>query len=384
MPDSSTLPLSPDELLRYARHLTLDEFGVQGQEKLKAARVLLVGAGGLGSPAALYLAAAGVGTLGIVDSDVVDLSNLQRQVLHDTAAVGEAKTQSAERRIRALNPNVQVRAFQDRLSARNAREIIRDFDLVVDGSDNFPTRYLVNDACVLEARPLVYGSILRFEGHLSLLVTPGGPCYRCLFSEPPPAELVPSCADAGVLGVLPGIVGTLQALEAIKWITGMGRGTAGRLVVFDALPLTFREIAVRRDPDCAICGDHPSITGLIDYEAFCGAGRLGGPDAAIEVAPRELAAALRSSSPPFVLDVREPWEVAIAELPGSVAVPLGALARRLAEIPRNRDVVTICHHGGRSLSARELLVRAGFSPVRSLAGGIDAWAAEVDSAMRRY
>jgi len=384
MTDTRLPTLSPDELLRYARHLTLDEFGVAGQERLKAARVLLVGAGGLGSPAALYLAAAGVGTLGIVDSDTVDLSNLQRQVLHDTQGVGEAKTQSAERRIRALNPNVAVRAFPERLSASNAREIIRDFDLVVDGSDNFPTRYLVNDACVLEGRPLVYGSILRFEGHLSLFATPEGPCYRCLFSEPPPAELVPSCADAGVLGVLPGIIGTLQALEAIKWITGMGRGTAGRLVVFDALPLTFREIAVRRDPDCAICGERPSITTLIDYDAFCGASQLGTADQAIEMGPRELAAALRGAAPPVVVDVREDWEVAIARLPGSLTVPLGALARRLAELPRGRHVVTLCHHGSRSLSARELLVRAGFSPVHSLAGGIDAWAEEVDPSMRRY
>jgi molybdopterin/thiamine biosynthesis adenylyltransferase/rhodanese-related sulfurtransferase len=375
---------SSDELLRYARHLTLPGIGIAGQQKLKAARVLLVGAGGLGSPAALYLAAAGVGTLGIVDNDVVDLSNLQRQVLHETPAVGERKTRSASRRVAGINPDVHVETFDTRLSAANAREIIRGFDLVLDGSDNFPTRYLVNDACVLEGKPLVSGSILRFEGQLSLFATPHGPCYRCLFAEPPAADLVPSCADAGVLGVLPGVIGTLQALEAIKWIVGLGRSAAGRLLVFDALELRLREVAVRRDPACVVCGDAPELTELIDYEAFCGAPQFATADAAMEVEPAALARALATAAPPFVLDVREAWEFALGHLPDAHLVPIGDLPARLAELPRHRELVTVCHHGGRSLSARALLIRAGFSPVRSLAGGMDAWAVEIDHEMKRY
>ncbi|HEY3935189.1 MAG TPA: molybdopterin-synthase adenylyltransferase MoeB [Gemmatimonadales bacterium] len=382
MPAASML--SPDELLRYARHLTLAEVGVAGQEKLKAVRVLLIGAGGLGSPAALYLAAAGVGTLGIVDSDVVDTSNLQRQVLHDTLSIGEEKTASARRRLDALNPNVRVELFTERLSSANARAILRNFDIVIDGSDNFPTRYLVNDACVLEQRPLVYGSILRFEGQLSLFVTPGGPCYRCLFSEPPPAELVPSCADAGVLGVLPGIIGTLQALEAIKWIIGIGDSVRGRLLLFDALALSFREIAVHRDPECPACGDHPTVTELIDYEAFCNVGEMRMVDEAAEIGPQELSTRLASASPPFLLDVREDWEFSLARIEGSRLIPLGTLPGRLAELPRDREVVTLCHHGARSLHARALLVRAGFPRVQSLQGGIDAWALEVEPGLQRY
>ncbi|HEY4101136.1 MAG TPA: molybdopterin-synthase adenylyltransferase MoeB [Gemmatimonadales bacterium] len=380
----STPSLSPDELLRYARHLTLAEVGVAGQEKLKGARVLLIGVGGLGSPAALYLAAAGVGTLGIVDSDIVDPSNLQRQVLHDTHSIGEEKTASAHRKLDALNPNVHVELFAERITAANAREIVRQFDVVIDGSDNFPTRYLVNDACVLERRPLVYGSILRFEGQLSLFVTPGGPCYRCLFSEPPPAELVPSCADAGVLGVLPGIIGTLQALEAIKWIVGIGQSARGRLLLFDALALSFREIAVHRDPDCAVCGDHPTVTALIDYEEFCNVGEMRMIDDAAEIGPGELARRMKEPNPPFVLDVREEWEFALAHLEGTRLIPLGLLPGRLAELPRGRDLVTLCHHGTRSLRARDLLIRAGFGRVQSLEGGIDAWAVQVDPALRRY
>ena len=380
MPDFSS-----DELLRYARHLTLAEVGVAGQQKLRDARVLLIGVGGLGSPAALYLAAAGVGTIGIVDHDVVDLSNLQRQVLHDTAAIGEAKTTSATRHLGALNPNVHVVEFNERMTAANARAIVRQFDIVVDGSDNFPTRYLVNDACVFEGKPLVYGSILRFEGQLSLFGVAGGPCYRCLFSEPPPAELVPSCADAGVLGVLPGIIGTLQALETIKWIVGIGDSAAGRLLLFDALQLRFREITVRRDPDCVVCGEHPTVTELIDYDAFCQVGDLATVVADdVEITPRVLARALNDAAAPVVLDVRQPWEYAIASIPGSQLIPLNELPARLAELPRHRSLVTVCHHGARSLGARELLLRAGFPAVRSLAGGVDAWAEDVDPAMRRY
>lgn len=376
--------LTPDQLQRYARHLTLPEFGVSGQQRLAAARVLLVGAGGLGSPAALYLAAAGVGTIGIVDDDLVDVSNLQRQVLHGTAAIGTPKTTSAAERLADLNPEVRVVAHRVRLDRGNAREIVRAYDLVVDGSDNFPTRYLVNDACVLEGKPLIYGSIYRFEGQLSLFNVAGGPCYRCLFAEPPAPELVPSCADAGVLGVLPGIIGTLQALEAIKWITGMGEPTVGRLLLFDALGLRFREIALRRDPACAACGEAPTITELTDYDAFCGVTPAGTAGALQDVEPEALARELAGAVVPVLLDVRDPWEYDLVHLEGSRLVPLAELPERLAELPRDRGLVTICHHGVRSATAAALLRRAGFGRVRSLAGGVDAWAERVDPGMRRY
>lgn len=377
-------PLTPDELMRYARHLTLPEVGVAGQARLREARVLLVGAGGLGSPAALYLAAAGVGTLGIVDADRVDASNLQRQILHDTASIGTPKVLSAKARLEGLNPFVRVEPIADRLTSANARAIVANYDLVLDGSDNFPTRYLVNDACVLEHRPLVYGSIFRFDGQVSVFATPGGPCYRCLFAEPPAPELVPSCVEAGVLGVLPGLVGTMQALEAIKLILGIGAPTAGRLVLVDALKLRLREVAIRRDPACPVCGDAPTITELQDYEAFCGTTLAPATADEAELTPAMLAPALGSADPPVLLDVREPWEFAIAHLPGSRLVPLGALPARLAELPTDREIVTICHHGIRSLTARDLLRRAGFSRVRSLAGGVDAWALAIDPGMRRY
>jgi len=376
--------LSIAELQRYARHLTLPEVGAAGQAKLRRARVLLVGAGGLGSPAGLYLAAAGIGVLGVVDHDVVDASNLQRQILHDTAGIGHGKAESAKARLEALNPFVQVEAISERLTTANAREIIRRFDIVVDGSDNFPTRYLVNDACVLERTPLVYGSIFRFEGQLSLFGTPGGPCYRCLFAEPPAPELIPSCVEAGVLGVLPGIIGTLQALEALKWILGIGESAAGRLVLVDALQLRFQEIAVERDPACAICGDQPILTTLQDYEAFCGVGALVSEASGAEISASALSAALSGVATPFLLDVREPWEFAIAHLPGAILLPLGELPARLMALPRDRELITICHHGLRSLAARSFLVGAGFPRVRSLAGGVDAWATEVDPAMPRY
>jgi adenylyltransferase/sulfurtransferase len=372
-----------DELLRYARHLTLPEVGAAGQARLAAARVLLVGAGGLGSPASLYLAAAGVGTLGIVDADRVDVSNLQRQILHDTAAIGQLKVVSAEQRLRGLNPHVTVEAVAGRLTSTNARGLVRRFDIVVDGSDNFPTRYLVNDACLLEGRPLVYGSIFRFAGQLSLFGTPGGPCYRCLFAEPPAPELVPSCVEAGVLGVLPGIVGTMQALEAIKWILGIGTSAAGRLILIDALALTQREIAVRRDPDCVLCGDHPTLTELIDYDAFCGI-NLGQDGGDGEIEATVLERALTGANPPMIIDVREPWEFEIGHLPGSHLVPLGVLSARLSELPTDRELVTVCHHGTRSATARDLLRRAGYAHVRSLVGGVDAWACDVDEGMVRY
>ena len=330
------------------------------------------------------MAAAGIGTLGIVDADLGDASNLQRQILHDTQGIGTPKTASARRHLTALNPHVAVETFQLRLSSENAREIVRQFDIVVDGSDNFPTRYLVNDACVLERRPLVYGSIFRFEGQLSPFAVPGGPCYRCLFADPPPPELVPSCVEAGVLGVLPGLVGTLQALETIKWVLGLGRSAAGRLILVDALALKVREVAVQKDPECAICGTHPTVTELVDYEAFCGMSPVDTPDTEVTVSPQQLRNALATATPPVVLDVREDWEFAVAHLSGSILVPLGELPGRLREIPTDREVITVCHKGMRSMTARALLRRAGFPRVRSLDGGIDAWAEIVDWGMRRY
>jgi adenylyltransferase/sulfurtransferase len=375
------LPLSPTELVRYARHLTLPEVGGAGQERLARARVLLVGAGGLGSPAALYLAAAGVGTLGIVDGDAVELSNLQRQILHGTGAVGRPKTDSARERLHDLNPGVEVELHPVRLTSENALEILGGYELTIDGSDNFPTRYLVNDASVLLGKPYIYGSIFRFDGQVSVFAAPGGPCYRCLFAEPPPPDLVPNCAEAGVLGVLPGLVGSLQALEAIKWILGEGESLVGRLLLVDALRVRFRELSVARDPACAVCGDQPTVTRLIDYEEYCGVG--GAERHAGEIAVADLAQMLAGPVAPAVLDVREPWEWEIARIPGSRLVPLGELPGRIAELDPRAEIVTVCHKGKRSLMAQQLLQGAGFH-ARSLAGGIDAWAAEVEPGMRRY
>jgi adenylyltransferase/sulfurtransferase len=386
--------LGHDELVRYSRHLLLPEVGADGQARLKAGRVLLIGAGGLGSPAALYLAAAGVGTLGVVDADLVELSNLQRQILHGTPEVGRAKVHSAAARIRDLNPHVQLETFELRLSAANALDVLRDFDVVVDGSDNFPTRYLVNDACVLLGKPDVYGAVYRFEGQASVFATAGGPCYRCLYPEPPPPGLVPSCAEGGVLGVLPGIIGTIQALEAIKLLLGVGDTLAGRLLVLDGLKLRFRELALQKDPACPVCGPHPSVRQLIDYEAFCGVpAGASGADGAAEITPQELAARLRdqvaaglegTAAGLQLVDVREPFELELCRLEGATHIPLGELPRRLKELDPRREIVTICHHGHRSLRAREILKGAGFSRVRSLQGGLDAWAREVDPTMSRY
>jgi len=376
--------LSPTELLRYARHLTLPGVGREGQLRLRSARVLVVGAGGLGSPAALYLAAAGIGTLGLVDFDRVDVSNLQRQILHGTRAVGRPKVESAVERLADLNPDVQVLPIEQRLAAVNARDIIAQFDLVVDGTDNFPTRYLVNDVCVWLGKPLVYGSIFRFEGQASVFDASRCPCYRCLYAEPPPPHLVPSCAEGGVLGVLPGVIGSLQALEAIKLVLGTGESLVGRLVVFDALRLSFRQLALRKDPDCPVCGLRPTITEPIDYEAFCG---IGGQDAggSDEISAAELAQLLEPGGGSVqVLDVREPWEWEIARIPQASLLPLGELATRLGEVDPRAEVVTYCHHGARSAQARELLRAAGFSRVRSLSGGIDGWAREIEPGMARY
>ena len=375
--------LSHDEILRYSRHLLLPEVGVEGQRRLKAARVLCVGAGGLGSPAILYLAAAGIGTIGLVDFDTVDLTNLQRQIVHGTRDVGRRKIESASDRIAALNPGVTVEAHDLRLTSENALEIVRGYDIVLDGSDNFPTRYLVNDACALAGRPYVYGSIFRFEGQASVFDASAGPCYRCLHPEPPPPGLVPSCAEGGVLGVLPGIIGSIQALETIKLVLGAGTSLVGRLLLFDALRLGFRELELRKDPECPVCGEHPTVRELIDYEAFCGVGsepQASGP----EITPASLRDSLASGDAPLVIDVREPGEWEIARLPGARLIPLGALPGRLAEIDARRPIVAYCHHGVRSMKALEILRAAGFHDARSLAGGIDAWARDVEPAMARY
>jgi sulfur-carrier protein adenylyltransferase/sulfurtransferase len=378
-------PLSAEELLRYSRHLTLPDVGLDGQAKLKDARVVLVGAGGLGSPAAMYLAAAGVGTLGLVDFDVVDRSNLQRQIIHGTSGIGQRKIDSARERLRDVNPHVQLETFGQKLTSDNALEILRHFDIVVDGSDNFPTRYLVNDACVLLGKPNVYGSVFRFDGQVSVFYAKHGPCYRCLYAEPPPPDLVPSCAEGGVLGVLPGVIGSLQALEAIKLIVGFGESLIGRLVLFDGRRMQFRELALQKDPDCPVCGEHPSVTALVDYEAFCGMGEGGGGMAeGVEISARELQRE-RGSKPNLVLlDVRERREAEIAHIEGARLIPLRDLPSRLAELPSHAEIVTHCHHGQRSLQALEILRGAGFGNVRSLAGGIDAWSREIDPDVPRY
>jgi sulfur-carrier protein adenylyltransferase/sulfurtransferase len=376
--------LSHAEILRYSRHLLLPEVGVEGQRKLKAARVLTIGAGGLGSPLSLYLAAAGVGTIGIVDFDLVDLTNLQRQIVHGTGTLGTPKLESAKARLSDLNPNVQVETHEARLTSENALDIIREYDIVVDGTDNFPTRYLVNDACVLLDKPNVYGSIFRFEGQASVFYAKEGPCYRCLYSEPPPPGLVPSCAEGGVLGVLPGIIGSIQALETIKLIIGAGDTLVGRLVLFDALRLRFRELKLRKDPACPICGENPTIRELIDYEAFCGIGAAPayqGPEVLVEALRDERK---EKGGDLVLIDVREPHEWEIAHIEGARLIPLGQLPDRLGELDGHAEIVTYCHKGSRSMKALEILRGAGFAKVRSLAGGIDAWADRVERGMARY
>ena len=374
--------LSRPELHRYARHLSLPEVGLEGQVRLKHGRVLCVGAGGLGSPLALYLAAAGVGTLGLVDFDTVDESNLHRQILHGTGDVGRSKLDSAEDRIRDVNPHVTVVKHEARLTSANALEILEGYDVVVDGTDNFPTRYLVNDACVMLGKPNVYGSIFRWEGQVSVFATGDGPCYRCLFRQPPPPGLVPNCAEGGVLGVLPGIIGSVQAMEAIKILLGAGRTLAGRLLVFDALEMTWREVTLRRNPECPVCGDQPTQTELIDYEVFCGVAPAGASAAAGRSGPvetldaAELARRLDADPAPFLLDVRQPWEWSVGNLAerGARLVPLDELEERLAEVPRDRPVVVYCKSGGRSARAAALLVERGYGPVAHLEGGLTAWA----------
>lgn len=376
--------LEPDELRRYSRHLILPEVGVQGQERLKEARVLIVGAGGLGSPLALYLGAAGVGTLGMVDGDVVDASNLQRQVLHSTAAVGRPKLDSAIEHLRALNPHVTVVPYRTFLNRDNALEILRDYDVVVDGTDNFATRYLVNDACVLLGKPNVYGSVYRFEGQASVFWAEHGPCYRCLFEEPPPPGSVPSCAEGGVLGILPGLIGLIQASEVLKLLLGVGEPLLGRLLLVDVLGMEFRELSLQKNPDCALCGEAPRIRELVDYEAFCGTRSEAPPAPADELTPEALLARLESAEPPWVLDVRSHAEWDIVHLKEARCIPLLELSERLRELDRTRPGVVLCHHGVRSLRALKLLKEAGFTQVQSLAGGIDAYAQQVAPSLPRY
>ncbi|PIO48511.1 MAG: molybdenum cofactor biosynthesis protein MoeB [[Chlorobium] sp. 445] len=403
----SSVELSNDEIKRYARHLIIPEFGVEGQKKLKRASVLMVGAGGLGSPFAMYLAAAGIGRLGIVDYDTVDFSNLQRQLLHGTPDVGKPKTLSAKETIQRLNPHVEVTLYDTPLTSANALEIFKDYDVIVDGTDNFPTRYLVNDACVLLGKPNVYGSIFRFEGQLSVFWAnsheatdgrlPKGACYRCLYPEPPTPGLVPSCAEGGVLGVLPGVIGTLQAIETIKLITGIGEPMLNRLLLFDALKMKFRELKLRKNPDCVVCSDHPTVTTLIDYEQFCGmpahdrtehvsAAQKGTtlssrPD---EITVHELKARLDRGEKLFILDVRNPNEYQISRLNGSMLIPLPELPNRLHEVPKDQEVIVYCKMGGRSAQAIEIMKQYGFTRLKNLVGGINAWAAEIDKSMPTY
>lgn len=379
------MPLNAAELRRYARHVVLPQVGLAGQERLKASSVLIVGLGGLGSPAALYLAAAGVGRIGLVDFDTVDESNLHRQVLHGTSAVGARKTDSALARLRDLNPHVELRAHHEPLTVANALAIIGAYDVVVDGTDQFATRYLVNDACVIAGRPNVYGSVHRFEGQVSVFATAGGPCYRCLFPDPPAAGTVPSCAEGGVLGVLPGIIGTMQASEALKLLCGIGEPLVGRLLHFDALAMRAREVSFGRDPACPMCGDGAQPRLLDDYHAFCGdSPTMATASDAGDMTPTELKAAFDAGQSPWLLDVREPWEYSTARLPDATLIPLGELAARADEVPRDVDVVVYCHHGMRSARAVFALRQAGWERVRNLSGGIDRWSIDVDSTTPRY
>ena len=377
--------LSSDEILRYSRHLILPEVALEGQQRLKASRVLLIGAGGLGSPLALYLAAAGVGTIGLVDFDVVDVTNLQRQIVHGSKDVGRPKLESARDRLKDMNPHVHVEGYETRLTSENALEIVRDYDIVIDGTDNFATRYLTNDACVILGKPNVYGSIYRFEGQSSVFATEEGPCYRCLYPEPPPPGLVPSCAEGGVLGVLPGLVGTIQATEGIKLLLGIGEPLIGRLLLIDALSMQFRTMRLRKNPNCPACGTR-EIRELIDYDQFCG---IGGdpeqdPHGIPEITPAELAAKQQRRDDFDLIDVREPHEWAIAKIPGARLVPLGSFTESLSSFDSARDIVVTCKMGGRSAKAVRQLQAAGFKKVWNLSGGILRWSDEVDPTVPKY
>jgi molybdopterin/thiamine biosynthesis adenylyltransferase/rhodanese-related sulfurtransferase/molybdopterin converting factor small subunit len=382
--------LSPEEIKRYSRHLIMPEVGIDGQRKLKQSSVLCIGAGGLGSPAAMYLAAAGVGRIGIVDFDVVDYSNLQRQLLHGTPDVGRSKLASARDRINALNPHVQVDTYETALSSQNALELFAPYDVILDGTDNFPTRYLVNDACVILGKPNAYGSIFRFEGQASVFATKDGPCYRCLYPEPPPPGLVPSCAEGGVLGVLPGIIGVIQATETMKLMIGIGEPLIGRFLIYDALKMRFRELKLKKDPECPVCGTNPTVTKLIDYDQFCGIvpaqanENAGGAVNDWEITPVELKKKLDAGETPFILDVREPNEYQINRIPGSTLIPLGELPRRYQELPRDREIVAQCKMGGRSAKAMDFLKTVGFTNVKNLKGGILEWIDKVDPSQPKY
>lgn len=380
---AAAVELTGAERARYSRHLIMPEVTLEGQRRLKASRVLCIGAGGLGSPAALYLAAAGVGTLGLVDADRVELSNLQRQLLHGTSDVGRTKLESASERLREVNPHVELQQHPVRFTAANARQIVADYDLVIDGSDNFPTRYLSSDVCVFTEKPNVYGSVFRFDGQTTVFAPHlGGPCYRCLFPEPPPEGTVPNCAEAGVLGVLPGVIGMMQAIEAIKLILGLGDSLVGRLLHFDALKMKFREFKLRRDPECPVCGEHPSIRELIDYEQFCGVKPPGNPVPAITV--QELKRKQDAQEEFTLLDVREPSEFEIAKIAGATLIPLGELPARLEELRGARAIVIHCHSGMRSAHAVQLLANAGITNAVNLTGGIDAWSDEIDATVPKY
>jgi adenylyltransferase/sulfurtransferase len=380
--------LSQDEIKRYSRHLIMPEVGMDGQRRLKAGSVLCIGAGGLGSPAAMYLAAAGVGRIGIVDFDVVDFSNLQRQLLHGTPDVGRSKLQSAKDRLQALNPHVHVDTYETSLSSENALKLFEPYDVILDGTDNFPTRYLVNDACVLAGKPNAYGSIFRFEGQASVFGVKEGPCYRCLYPEPPPPGLVPSCAEGGVLGVLPGIIGVIQATESIKLILGIGEPLIGRFLIYDALKMRFRELKLRKDLDCPVCGTHPTVTKLIDYQQFCGIRPEPQMEARAmndwEITPVELKRRLDAGEDLFILDVREPNEYQINRIAGSTLIPLGELPRRYQELPRDREIIAQCKMGGRSAKAMEYLKTVGFTNVKNLRGGILEWIDKVDPSQPKY
>jgi adenylyltransferase/sulfurtransferase len=378
--------LSKEEIQRYSRHLIMPEVGLEGQLKLKRARVLCIGTGGLGAPLGLYLAAAGVGHLGLVDFDVVDSSNLQRQVTFTTEDVGKSKSEAARARLKALNPAIEITAYETRLTSENALELFKDYDIVVDGTDNFPTRFLVNDACLLLGKPNVYGSIFRFEGQATVFGYPGGPCYRCLYPEPPPPGLVPSCAEGGVLGVLPGIIGSIQAMETIKLILGTGEPLVGRLLLFDALAMRFRELKLRRNPECPLCGEHRTLDKLIDYEEFCGIRGEEAPamtDGILEITPKDLKARQDRGDDLFILDVREPHEFQICNLNGKL-IPLGELPGRVSELDSSREMVVHCRSGKRSADAIRFLQTAGFKKLLNLKGGVLAWSDQVDPSMPKY
>lgn len=377
--------LSKEEILRYSRHLIMPEVGVEGQLKLKAAKVLLVGTGGLGAPLGMYLAAAGIGRIGLVDFDVVDYTNLQRQIIHGTKDVGRKKLDSAAETMLDINPHVQIDRYDVALTSENALDIIKEYDYVVDGTDNFPTRYLVNDACVLSGKPNVYGSIFRFEGQSTIFAYPGGPCYRCLYPEPPPPGLVPSCAEGGVLGILPGLIGVVQATETVKLILGTGEPLVGRLVLYDALAMRFRELKLRRDPECPVCGDHPTIDKLIDYQQFCGVlPEAPKPAAGSDLTPLEVKAKFDRGENFLLLDVREPHEYQICHIPQAKLIPLGELPKRVNELDRNAEIVAQCKSGVRSAKAVALLKESGFTNVVNMKGGILGWSDQVDPTVPKY